>query len=59
MSNTVDNEGRKRKLSAKKREEASGGGEPLSKKGKECDRRSCQEVYTDTPPSCFCRATDK
>ena len=61
MSASKEREGRKRKLSAKKREcdEPVSAASPVKKKGKDCDRRYCQEVYTHIRPSCFCRATDK
>ena len=48
---------RKRKQSAKKREEGSED-EPVAKRNKGCDRRLCQDIYHD-PPHCFCKATDK
>ena len=46
---------RKRKLSAKTQVDEE---EPTVKKLKPCDRRSCQETYTDLP-YCFCHATER
>lgn len=53
---------RKRKSASVKAQAESGDEqfeEPLPKRTKGCDRKSCQVTYTDPAPFCFCHATER